>query len=228
MLKKLHVIKLLLISILLLLSGCGGMTTIQSTKTSSSLANEIKELNVIYQHNELHSITPSDKVDVKNDNSIGYGEFAKVIKDIEYTGYNDLPKLLQERTPLVFGLNHISTKFASTNSANSTQKTQFDTLKPNESSHAPVLLIQAVNAKASFNSYGGSVLINMQANLYDATRKIDYWTINFENAIYYGGFGLSGHIDSGYVDKMLKTIIEQMSKDKLINLPDNKALLPEK
>ena len=210
MLKKSHVIKLLLISILLLLSGCGGMTTIQSTKTNSSLANEIKDLNVIYQHNELHSIIPGDK------------------KDIEYTGYNDLPKLLQERTPLVFGLNHISTKFASTNSANSTQKTQFDTLKPNESSHAPVLLIQAVNAKASFNSYGGSVLINMQANLYDATRKIDYWTINFENAIYYGGFGLSGHIDSGYVDKMLKTIIEQMSKDKLINLPDNKALLPEK
>ena len=34
--------------------------------------------------------------------------------------------------------------------------------------------------------------------------------------------------DLDILAKMLKTIIEQMSKDKLINLPDNNALLPEK
>ena len=203
-------ISFLCVTMLLFLSACSGITTVKNAQIHTPLDSKLTTIRVLYQVNNLSSTTPNAKTGTK---------------DIAYTGYDDLPKILSERVPLVFELNHISAIYEQTNNAFFTLQTGSKNKAWNESK-APILDFQAMNGHESFNNYGGSVVINMPIRLHDALDKNTYWDGSLENIVYYGGFGLSGHIDAKYVDNMLKVLLQQMAKDNIIYLPNNVAKLP--
>jgi hypothetical protein len=65
----------------------------------------------------------------------------------------------------------------------------------------------------------------MQANLIDPRTKLRQWTGQFRNTFVAPPAGKNG-FDNEFVDNLLKTVLEQMSRDGIIALAEHKAVIP--
>ena len=221
MLKNLFIF-LTVANLSLFLSGCGEVTTKSGISTISHAENyrpigkKLTAIKVLYQANTLAP---------KNSNDINI----KDAKGIASTGYFDLSKLLAERVPLVFKLNNINTMYELTDSSFMTRNAGSKNQAWNQFKE-PVLVLDASIGTESFNKYYGNgyITFTMLMNLYDETTNIyPYWEGSIENTVYYGLSTIKdGHIDAKYVDNMLKVILEQLAKDKVIDLQGNIAIIP--
>lgn len=193
----------------LLLAGCAGTST-QYSNALVKPAQPITNVRVLYLDNKQSG---------RRDNP------ADILTAI---GYNDLPVLLQERVAIVFALNNLQAAYATVAKGKPGSAAALETIKwPPAVSNAPLLVIQVINGSILSNpQYGSStVYLNLHANLFDSTARERQWTGQFKNTLAISRLGRVG-FDAEFTDEMLKTILEQMSKDGVIKLPDNKATIP--
>lgn len=197
-----------LIIFLLLIQGCAGTSTLYSN-TFIKPTNHITKLNVIYIQSNLVSTMDHDDV-----------QFYDI-------GYTDLPELLRERVALVFPLNNISSEYATFKSQNFGQKEAMESLKWTISNtDAMLLTLQVLNGRVVTGPRTPeTTTINIQANLIDPKTKLRHWTGQFRNIFIAPPIGKNG-FDNEFVDKMLKSILEQMSQDGVIALTEHNVIIP--
>ncbi len=198
-----------LVFIVALLSGCVGTNTLYSNVFIKP-SQPITEIKVLYLENKM----------------VGKGNTPS--SDLATIGYNDLPELLKERVPLVFGMNNLRTSYATVEKRNFGQQEAIEAAKWTTSvnSKPPLLVIQVVNGTiATANNGNTTIQLNMHANLFEGSANARLWTGQFRNTLYISLLGRIG-FDNAFADSMLKTILEQMAKDGIIKLPDNKAVIP--
>lgn len=206
---KTMIFLIVLISLTSLLSGCAGTSTLYSN-TFVKPSRPLTEMKVLYLENLLVS-TRSKMSD----------NFAQI-------GYTDLPELLRERVPIIFGLNNINSDYATFQRKDFGQTEAINTIKwaNDNSKNSPVLTIQVVDGTVvSGSRTPHTVNLNMHANLIDTKTNTRQWTGQFRNRFVQPPVGRSGY-DKPFVDNLLKTILEQMAKDGFVNLPEGKAAIP--
>lgn len=190
------------------MQGCASTSTLYS-KTFIKPTNHLTKLNVIYIQSNLVSSTNHDNV-----------QFYDI-------GYTDLPELLRERVALVFPLNNICSEYATFKSQNFGQKEAIESLQwTTTNTDAMLLTLQVLDGRVvSGTRTPRTTTLNLQANLIDPKTKLRQWTGQFSNVFVAPPIGKNG-FDNEFVDKMLKSILEQMSRDGLIALTEHNAIIP--
>lgn len=142
-------------------------------------------------------------------------------------GYTDLPELLRERVPIVFALNNIGSEYATFKSKGFGQKEAVESIKwASVTPDAMLLTLQILDGQVVSGSHTPrTTTLNMQANLIDPRTQLRQWTGQFRNTFVAPPAGKNG-FDNEFVDKLLKTVLEQMSRDGIIALAENKAMIP--
>lgn len=197
------------IAILLLsLQGCARTSTLYSN-TFIKPSTQITKLNVIYVESSLVSKSSNTGV-----------QFYDI-------GYTDLSELLRERVPIVFALNNIGSDYATFKSQGFGQKEMMESIKwTNGTPDAMLLTLQILDGQVVSGSHTPrTTTLNMQANLTDPRTKRRQWTGQFRNTFVAPPVGKNG-FDNQFVDNLLKTVLEQMSKDGVIALAEHKATIP--
>ncbi len=193
------------------LSGCVGTSTLYSNVFVKP-SQPPTEIRVLYLENQL--VTSSSDTDLA----------------IAALGYNDLPELLKERVPIVFGMNKISTAYATIPRSNYGQKEAIEAVKwaRKAGSNPPLLIIQVVEGTVqTSNQYSNiTVRLKMHANLFESNATTRIWTGQFQNTLSKALLGRIG-FDNEFVDKLLGVVLEQMASDGIIALPGGKPLIPE-
>lgn len=193
-----------------LLTGCARTSTLYSN-TFVKPTKTITNIKVLYLENKLIG-----KSGETSDSSL------------TSMGYNDLPELLRERATLVLKMNGITSEYTTIQHVNFGQKEAINSIQwaKNTNTSTPLLILQVVDG--TITSYQGNTTydLNMHANLFDSSTQTRLWTGQFKNRL---TKTLLVHVgfDNEFVDKMIKSILEQMAKDGFIQLNDNKVLLPE-
>lgn len=198
---------------LFFLSGCTG-TAVRYSNVFDKSAGVNTELHLLYLENKL-----SNSRDAAN---------PRANPLLASIGYNDLGYLLAERAPVVFNLNGVAVKFETM------QKTELGQLNSNNmiawaqsgGSTAPVLVLQIVGGSVVTNSQGANtVYLNLHANLFNTKTWERIWTGQFENTLFISPLMRTG-FDKQFVDNMLKEILLQMHKDKLVTLSKGEVVMP--
>lgn len=194
--------------LLLSLQGCAGTSTLYSN-TFVKPATQITKLNVLYIESNL--VSKSSKTGMQ-------------FYDI---GYTDLPELLRERVPIVFAVNNIGSEYATFKSQGFGQKEAMESIKwASGTPDAMLLTLQVLDGNVVSGSHTPrTTTLNMQANLIDPKTTLRQWTGQFRNTFVAPPVGKNG-FDNGFVDNLLKTVLEQMSRDGIIALVEHKAVLP--
>lgn len=206
---KTMIFLIMLINLTLLVSGCAGTSTLHSNAFVKP-SQPLTEMKVLYLNNLLSSSRSG-----MSDN------FAEI-------GYNDLPKLLRERVPIIFELNNINSDYATSQKDIYGKTEAINTIKwaNNHSHNFPLLTIQVVDGRViSGSRTPRTVDLNMHVNLIDTKTNVRQWTGQFRNHFVQPPVGRSGY-DKPFVDNLLRTILEQMAKDGFVSLPEGKAVLP--
>lgn len=203
------------IAILLLLVGCTGTAT-RYSNVFDKTAQPVNELQVLYLENKLSSSRNSTS--------------PKEITVLEAIGYNDLSYQIHERVPLVFNLNGLAVEVDTIKRSDfgNREEEKILALARKNDKPIPLLVLQIVSGQTVTNQQGTTmVYLNLHANLISSETKQRIWTGQFQSTL---GIGLLGKevFDNHFVDNMLKQILEQMAKDKMIVLPKGKVVLPEK
>ncbi|ADL56416.1 hypothetical protein [Gallionella capsiferriformans] len=202
-----------IVFLLLFLTGCTG-TAVRYSNVFDKSAGPNTELHVLYLENKLAS-----SQDVRNPQS------NPLLASI---GYNDVGYLLAERVPIFFNLNGLAVQFESM------QKTELGQINGNKmiawakngGSAAPVLVLQIVGGSVLTNSQNGSsIFLNLHANLFNSKTWERIWTGQFENTLFISSLMRTG-FDKQFVDNMLKEILLQMNKDKLVVLSKGEVVMP--
>lgn len=197
-----------------LLTGCTGTAVLYSNVFDKSV-QPITELRVLYLENKLSS---------KQSPILASGN--PMLASI---GYDDLGHLFHERVPLVFNMNGIAVEVESIKRAEfgKAEVDQMAIWAQKDGKAVPVMVLQIVDGSSITNTrYGSTVVyLNLHANLINPATKRRMWTGQFQNTL---SIALLGKIafDNQFVDKMLKEILEQMVKDRLIALPNGEVLIP--
>lgn len=197
-----------------LLSGCVGTTTMYSNVFDKA-AQPATEFRVLYLENKLGS-KQGAALPARN-------------PMLSTIGYDDLPELFRERVPLVFGMNGLSAEVEAIKRTEFGKQEEQQTLawSQKEGKNIPVLVLQIVDGNSITNTkYGSTVIyLRLHANMINPETKKRIWTGQFENTLSIALLGKVG-FDNKFVDKMLKEILEQMAKDKMVTLPKGEALIP--
>lgn len=200
---------------ILILSGCTGTSVLYSNVFDKSIQPS-SEFRVLYLENRLTSSHDPKGVNGQN-------------RMLASVGYDDLGQLFHERAPIVFSLNGLSAQVEIIKKADfGKQEEQKLTLWAQKNGKTiPVLVLQIVGGSAITNTqYGNSTIyLNMHANLFNPATKKRIWTGQFQNTLSLAMLGKIG-FDNKFVDNMLKQILDQMAKDKVINLPKGEAVVP--
>ena len=193
----------------MLLAGCLGTAALNSN-TFVKPAAPITALKVLYVQNNLVG------------NRGGTASLSGI-------GYESLPKLLEDRVPLVLGLNKISAQFNSIQKIDGVPNNLITGLKWGgaESANAPLLTIQIINGTVLRAMAGGATdyHLTMQVTLFDSTGRTMLWTGQFKNMLSIAMLGVV-KFDNDFVDKMLKTVLEKMASDEIIKLASGNAIIP--
>lgn len=194
--------------LLLSLQGCARTSTLYSN-TFIKPATQVTKLNVIYIESDLVSKTSKTSV-----------QFYDI-------GYTDLPELLRERVPIVFALNNIGSEYATFRSQGFGQKEAMESIKwAGGTPDAMLLTLQILDGQVVSGSHTPrTTRLNMQTNLIDPRTKLRQWTGQFRNTFVAPPAGKNG-FDNEFVDNLLKTVLEQMSRDGIIALAEHKAVIP--
>jgi hypothetical protein len=206
--------KKMLLLVLVLLTGCTG-TSMKNSVVLDKSAKPVNELRVLYIENQLAGINQPDSI-------------------VGKISYPKLGSLLQERTPVIFGLNNIPVEV---NAVKPSDLMGPDAKKLNWTAtpgkFLPLLELQVINARAMTNSSGTTnVNMDLRVTLLNAPNNSAgtmqrSWVGVFDLGLGYGMLG-SVVFDDKFVDKMLKQILESMSAAKMIYLAEGKAQIPSK
>jgi len=198
----------LFVVLVLSLQGCARTSTLYSN-TFVKPTTQVTKLNVIYIESNLVSKTSKSSVQ---------------LYDI---GYTDLPELLRERVPIVFALNNIGSEYATFKSQGFGQNEAMESIKwASGNSGAMLLTLQILDGQVVSGSHTPrTTTLNMQANLIDPRTKLRQWTGQFRNTFVAPPAGKNG-FDNAFVDNLLKTVLEQMSRDGIIALAEHNAAIP--
>lgn len=199
---------------LLLLSGCTG-TTVRYSNVFDKSAGPYTELRLLYLENKLSSTQ-----------EMGSPQTNGVLASI---GYNDLSYLLAERAPIIFNLNGLAIEVET---MKRTELGQMEGQKmiswaEKNGKSPPILVLQIVGGNTITDTQHGSTIIylNLHANLYNPKTWQRIWTSQFENTLTIAMLGKVG-FDNQFTDDMLKQILLQMSKDKLVVIPKGEVITP--
>jgi len=199
---------------LLLLTGCTGTTTRYSNVFDKS-AEPSSAFRLLYLENKLSSTQEQGNPQTK-----------KLLASI---GYNDLGYLLAERAPIVFNLNGLAIEVETMqkNELGQTAGQKMITWAKKNGKTAPVLVLQIVGGHSVTDTQRGYTIIslNLHANLYNPNTWQRIWTGQFENTLSIAMLGKIG-FDNQFVDDLLKQILLQMSKDKLVVIPKGGVVMP--
>lgn len=208
LMKSSHLHTTTAILILVLITGCTGTSTLYS-KTFVRPSKAVTEINFLYIENKLQD---------------RHGRSNTALTKV---GYTDLPELLNERVPIIFKMNGITTDYAAIEKVNFGLKQKINAIKWSKLKNPKtgLLVVQVSNGYISTTSGNSTVVLNMHANLFSGTPRKRLWTGQFRNRLAKAPLGTIG-FDNEFVDNLLKTILEQMSKDGIIILPDNNAVIP--
>ncbi len=189
----------------------------------SSCTSSVKYSNVFERpkqpYQEVNSVFLTSKL-----NGMSY-HFTKA-------GYDDLGELFRERAPLVLGANGIRTK---------TTVVRYDDTKPTQLDEVmawakadgrtgPVLLLNVASGREYYSSQSGRTLwLTLQANLYNPASKRREWTSQLEIQLVRTPLVElfePTKFDKAWMDGALKLVLEQMAKERFIQLPKNEAVSP--
>lgn len=202
----------LAIFFLLLLTGCTG-TTLRYSNVFDKSAKPNSEFRLLYLENNLSSTQDP-----------GSPQTNRVLASI---GYNDLSYLLAERAPIIFNLNglNIEVETMKRTELGQTETKKMITWAQKDGKSTPVLVLQIVSG-SSVTQRGSTVIyLNLHANLYNPKTWTRIWTGQFENTLAIGGFSTTG-FDNQFVDGILKQMLMQLSKDKLVVIPKGEVIMP--
>ena len=91
---------------------------------------------------------------------------------------------------------------------------------------AMLLTLQIIDGQVVSGSHTPrTTTLNMQANLIDSKTKLRQWTGQFRNTFVAPPAGKNG-FNNEFVDNLLKTVLEQMSRDGIIALAEHNAVIP--
>ncbi|HEY8085859.1 MAG TPA: hypothetical protein VIE69_09685 [Methylophilaceae bacterium] len=199
---------LLLITVAIIAAGCA-TTKAWESKTYIKPAQAITQVKVLYLDHTL-----------KSKNIPGYDPAVS-------TGYRDLPKLFQQRIPVIFGLNGISSAFIAVPPSRPLTVPEMQLIGFKENRSAPLLVIQIIdgNKSSRVGSTSGVTKFNFEADLYDHDSDAKIWSSHFTSQLTVS-MVLHDHFNQEYVDNFLKTVLVQMANDGLIKLPDGSIVMP--
>lgn len=187
---------------LLVLGGCATTSTLYSN-TFVKPSGPVSRLNVLYIESNLV---------FKGTNT------TLQFYDI---GYTDLPELLRERVPIVFGLNGIEAECEAARSRDLARQWA------NNKGNSMLLTLQIIDGQVVSGSHTPrTTSLNLQANLIDPATRLRQWTGQFRNTFVAPPAGKNG-FDNAFVDHMLKIVLEQLARDGIVRLPDDRAKVPE-
>lgn len=199
---------------LFLLTGCTG-TTVRYSNVFDKSVDPSSEFRLLYLENKLSSTQEQ-----------GNPQTNKMLASV---GYNDLGYLFAERAPIIFKLNGLSID------VETMQRTELGQLSGQKmiawaqktGKSSPVLVLQIVGGHSVTDTRYGSttIFLNLHANLYNPNTWQRIWTGQFENTLSIAMLGKIG-FDNQFVDGMLKQILLQMSKDKLVVIPKGEVIVP--
>lgn len=193
------------------LAGCANTFTL-SSNTFVKPPQPISEMKVLYLENIL--------TDSATKNPINFSEI----------GYTDLPELFRDRVPVVFGLNNINSDYATFPKQNFGQKEAMQAIKWSNTGNAypTMLIIEVVSGTEVWGqNTPPTYSIYMDANLIDTTTSNKLWTGQFMSRFMQPPVGRMG-FDNESIDRLLKTILEQMNKGGVIKLKGGKVSMPQK
>lgn len=203
--------KLFVAFLSILLAGCASTFTTYSNTFIKPL-QPINEMKVLYLENVL--------IDSATKNPIDFSDI----------GYTDLPELFRDRVQIIFDLNNIHSDYTTFKKPNFGQKEAIQAVKWSNTGGAypTMLIIEVVSGSiVSGQRTPRTTTINMHANLIDTKTNLRIWTGQFMNRFMQPPVGRMG-FDNESTDRLLKTILEQMGKDKIINLVEGKVSMPKK
>jgi hypothetical protein len=208
--------KKLLLLVLVLLAGCTG-TSMKNSIVMDKSAKPVSELRVLYIENQLAGINQPDSI-------------------VGKISYPKLGSLLQERAPIIFGLNNIPVELKLVKPSDligpDAKKLEWTRT---HGKNLPLLELQVISARAMTNSSGTTnVYMDLRATLFHApannagTTMQIAWKGTMSLGLGYGSLGIGNVVfDNEFVDDMLKRLLESMSAAKMIHLADGKVRTSE-
>ncbi|MHB9119822.1 MAG: hypothetical protein ACYC2R_16360 [Burkholderiales bacterium] len=198
----------LLAAIPFFLIGCASTSTLYSN-TFVKPTSQISKINVLYIENSLRS------------------KGAKSAYEFYDIGYTDLPELFRERVPIVLGLNNIHAEYATFKRSDFGLAREEESIKwANSVPGTMILSLQVIGGNVmSSSSMPRATTLNFQANLIDPKTKLRQWTGQFEIRFVEPPVGKNG-FDNASVDNLLKNVLEQLAKDKIVTLANNQVVIP--
>lgn len=210
-----YISRSLLMLALLFLAACTGTSTLYS-KTLVKPTQTITDLRVLYVENKL--------VTNKLERNVDFGKN----RALASIGYDDLPELLKERAPIVFGLNGVTTSYATTNKVANSNADLFTSIQwsDNTKANSPLLVIQVVDGSMQKYQSTTNFYLNMNATLFESKSNLRLWTGQFQNMLSIAALG-GAVFDNGFADNMLKIILDQMAQDGIVKLKGGRAVVPD-
>lgn len=202
--------KTLVAVLLLFLVGCSSSST-KYSNTFIKPSKAISEVKVLYLNHSFFDPT------------------TRTPANLSEIAYADLPELLRERVSKVFALNKIASEYATLEKRDFGQEQQIQAIPWPSSGNATsaLLVIEVTNIYSIIGSRTPrTYFVTTSANLFAPNKISRIWTGQFENRFMQPPFGHVG-FDNKSTDRLLKTVLEQMEKDGVVELEGGKVVLPK-
>lgn len=208
---------------ILVLTGCETNTVLHSEKHVANVA-KLKALDVYYVERNLDMSATTSQSAQQKKAPASLDERSSIRTAIAKFGYFEVGPKLTEFGPAMFQANGLAGTFRQLQASDFTSTTLS---KPTNS--ASSLVLQLTWDKMQTQGFVKSLVMRLGATLYDPTGKTRLWSGQFNSALGDDpalGKLMTTRVDRAYIEGLLGTVLDQMSKDQLIELRAEKAIRP--
>ena len=218
-----RIVALVISVIFLALAGCETNTVLHSEKHVTNVA-KLKAMDVYYVERNIDLSATTSQSTQQKKAPASLDERSGVRAAIAKFGYFEVGPKLTEFGPAMFQANGLVGSFRQLQASDFSPATL-----SKQANSASSLVMQLSWDKMQTQGFVKSLAMRLSATLYDPTGKTRLWSGQFNSALGDDpalGKLMTTRVDRAYVEGLLGSVLDQMSKDQIIELRSDKSIRP--
>ena len=218
-----RIVALVISVIFLALAGCETNTVLHSEKHVTNVA-KLKAMDVYYVERNIDLSATTSQSTQQKKAPASLDERSGVRAAIAKFGYFEVGPKLIEFGPAMFQANGVVGSFRQLQASDFSPATL-----SKQANSASSLVMQLSWDKMQTQGFVKSLAMRLSATLYDPTGKTRLWSGQFNSALGDDpalGKLMTTRVDRAYVEGLLGSVLDQMSKDQIIELRSDKSIRP--
>lgn len=218
-----RIVALVISVIFLALAGCETNTVLHSEKHVTNVA-KLKAMDVYYVERNIDLSATTSQSTQQKKAPASLDERSGVRAAIAKFGHFEVGPKLTEFGPAMFQANGLVGSFRQLQASDFSPATL-----SKQANSASSLVMQLSWDKMQTQGFVKSLAMRLSATLYDPTGKTRLWSGQFNSALGDDpalGKLMTTRVDRAYVEGLLGSVLDQMSKDQIIELRSDKSIRP--